>query len=1241
MLRTRPWIVVALVALISAARLHTQSSPQPLALSEQPGTGILSAAVSDGSGGIWVAGRSTGDMGATADALQPHVANSSYDDAVVIHFGADGHVLYATYLGGSQEDYASAIDRDAAGNIYVAGATVSSDFPSTAGSFSTPSGGDLNVFVVKLDPTGRRLLYSTHFGGPDFDEAYGVAVDAAGIAHVVGVTHGAGFPVTWGRCLPNMQSTFYARISADGASLQSSTCLDQSTPRAVTLDANGDAYVVGVAWQGFPIQGSPSVFKTTFPTDASTQGFLTKMSGHSNSIVFSGLVGGSSTDAANGVAVSSKGIYVAGGGYSNDYPGAPVRHPATANETAWITKITLDGQAFLGTTLIDGDGNDSAQSLRVDSSEVVHVTGTTGSPNFPVTSDAAQPVFGGGEDTWYATASMPNNVVGDPSYVTFLGGGNHDFSNALAADANTGDWIVGSTMSSDFPSVNAKTDGSGEGFVARFGQPVFSSGHPDIVLYTHDATPIRGNWQLVADATAALGARIWNPDGGVPKISTPAAQPANYFDMTFNAEAGIPYHFWLRMKADNDSYQNDSVFVQFSDSVDATGHSLWQIGTSSATVVSLEDCSGCGEQGWGWNDNGYGTAGTPVYFATTAPHTIRIQQREDGISIDQIVLSSERWTTTAPGANKDDTTIVPQGGASNQPPTLSLTSPTDGATHSAPAAVTVTGTASDPDGSVSDVSIYINGELKSSGQPPNGQISATWYDLPAGTYVFTVAATDNQGATTTSSPRTVTVSGSASNQPPTVSITSPANGTTAQGPVPWLPVNASASDSDGTVAKVDFYANSTLVWTSTTAPYHFTWESAPPGTYTLTAVATDNDGAATTSAPVTVTIRPTDNALPYFADHEDIGDVGAAGDATYSDGTFTVQGSGADVWGTADAFHYAEETLARDGAIIARVATVSDESNWVKAGVMIRGSLSPDSAQAFMLVSHAKGVCFQRRVSDGNSSVSTCGSMSTAPRWVKLVRTGNMISGYESADGTAWTMVGSDTFTFATTGVYVGLAVSSHIAGTLATATFDDANVIDAVGPNQPPSVSITSPSGGATFAAPATIAIGAHAIDDVGVARLDFYANSTLIGSVNGSYEIGDYTFTWSNVPAGTYTLTVVATDGDGASTTSSPVSITVNGSQAGGQCSSLTLSRTSFYSGGPASDWRITVTAPNDTCTWTASIDQSWLTLDGVTGPTTIAGTGSGQITLQTSDNRTGANRHGTFTIGGTAYTVTQEPF
>ena len=132
--------------------------------------------------------------------------------------------------------------------------------------------------------------------------------------------------------------------------------------------------------------------------------------------------------------------------------------------------------------------------------------------------------------------------------------------------------------------------------------------------------------------------------------------------MTFDAPAWTAYRLWIRGKADNNYWANDSVYVQFSDAVTSSGSPQWRIGTTSATEVNIEDCSGCGLAGWGWQDNGYGAGvlGPLVYFATTGPQTIRVQQREDGVSIDQIVLSPVNFVNTAPGALKNDTTIVPR-----------------------------------------------------------------------------------------------------------------------------------------------------------------------------------------------------------------------------------------------------------------------------------------------------------------------------------------------------------------------------------------------------------------------------------------------------------------------------------------------------------------------------------------------------------------------------------------------------
>jgi endonuclease/exonuclease/phosphatase family metal-dependent hydrolase len=169
-----------------------------------------------------------------------------------------------------------------------------------------------------------------------------------------------------------------------------------------------------------------------------------------------------------------------------------------------------------------------------------------------------------------------------------------------------------------------------------------------IELPAENATARAGKWVVTSDATAPGGGKTMrHPDAGAAKLTTAAASPANYFELTFSAQAGVPYHLSLYGKADNNYWGNDSVFVQFSGSVSSTGSAKWRIGTTSATEVNLEDCNGCGLSGWKWQDNGYGlnVTGESIYFATTGTQRLRVQTREDGLSIDQIVLAPETTTT--------------------------------------------------------------------------------------------------------------------------------------------------------------------------------------------------------------------------------------------------------------------------------------------------------------------------------------------------------------------------------------------------------------------------------------------------------------------------------------------------------------------------------------------------------------------------------------------------------------------
>ena len=186
--------------------------------------------------------------------------------------------------------------------------------------------------------------------------------------------------------------------------------------------------------------------------------------------------------------------------------------------------------------------------------------------------------------------------------------------------------------------------------------------YSEIVLHTRTAVTSAGLFRIDPDSGAAGGASEHHPDVGAPKVVTALSTPANYFEMTFNADAGKGYRLWVRAKAERNYYGNDSVYFQFSQSATSTGTPTYRIGTTSATTFVLEDCSGCSLSGWGWNDNGYGTGvlGPLIYFEKSGPQTLRVQGREDGIYIDQIVLSAQKYLTTPPGAPRADATILPR-----------------------------------------------------------------------------------------------------------------------------------------------------------------------------------------------------------------------------------------------------------------------------------------------------------------------------------------------------------------------------------------------------------------------------------------------------------------------------------------------------------------------------------------------------------------------------------------------------
>jgi len=190
----------------------------------------------------------------------------------------------------------------------------------------------------------------------------------------------------------------------------------------------------------------------------------------------------------------------------------------------------------------------------------------------------------------------------------------------------------------------------------------------DVVLRATDASNLQGNWSRVADSSAADGQLLNSTNRGWATPDTPLPAPADYFDFTFVAPANTTYHVWLRLRAGANSKNNDSVYVQFSDGLNASGASTYGIGTTAALLANLQNCNSCKLSGWGWVDGAYGlTQSATLKFATSGSHTVRVQTREDGVQLDQLILSPSTYLTAAPGSRTNDTTIVPKPLASGLP----------------------------------------------------------------------------------------------------------------------------------------------------------------------------------------------------------------------------------------------------------------------------------------------------------------------------------------------------------------------------------------------------------------------------------------------------------------------------------------------------------------------------------------------------------------------------------------------
>jgi regulation of enolase protein 1 (concanavalin A-like superfamily)/glucose/arabinose dehydrogenase len=370
----------------------------------------------------------------------------------------------------------------------------------------------------------------------------------------------------------------------------------------------------------------------------------------------------------------------------------------------------------------------------------------------------------------------------------------------------------------------------------------------------------------------------------------------------------------------------------------------------------------------------------------------------------------------------------------------------------------------------------------------------------------------------------------AANTPPSVTLSSPSDGAVVYQSQP-LTITAQAGDADG-IQRVEFYDGDFKIAEDSTAPYSFSWIGAGKGTHGIYALAVDGVGNTGASTVANVSIQSTPVA---GWEHADIGQTGVPGDASYTEATqtYAVNGSGNDIWGGADSFHYLYRQISGDITLTARVVSVENTDTWAKAGVMLRESTAAGAKYSFSLVNATQSAHHQwRGATDGVSAILN-GPFVGAPCWVRLVRAGNNFSAYHSPDGATWTLVSTQTIPMSVT-ILAGLAVTSHNDTVLNDALFDQVSLV-----SQNPSVVLTSPQANSILYNPVSLNLSASATAGTnGISRVEFLVDGAVIGQDLSA----PYGFTWLAPVYGTHELSARVVDIAGGSGNSAPIPVTLN---------------------------------------------------------------------------------------------------
>jgi len=414
----------------------------------------------DATGAVYLVGATASTDFPLANAFQPTYGEET--DGVIVKLAPTGDALvYSTYFGGHAEDELDSVAVDASGAAYVLGNTHSTDLPlanafqSSLNNMNGSMNGYADDFVVKFDPSGASLVYSTYLGGSGAEEPGGVVIDASGAAYVTGATASTDFPT-----VTPVQSTFHggsydgfiAKLSPMGNSLVYSTYLggnDDDYIGSPAVDVSGAVYLVGSTMSfDFPLVHALQSKKTGPAVD----GIIAKLTAEGTALVYSTYFGSSGGDQLGRVRVDGSGTaFIVGVSNSPDLPMVNAAQPTLAGDfDGVVLALSPDGSAIVWSTYFGGSAQDSIFDLALGPGGIVTVLGETVSKDLPV-KQPLQLQSGGGADSFVARFAIPLTIV--PSAATVAPNGTLSFS----ATSGTGPYVWSLATNQSGATIDAST----------------------------------------------------------------------------------------------------------------------------------------------------------------------------------------------------------------------------------------------------------------------------------------------------------------------------------------------------------------------------------------------------------------------------------------------------------------------------------------------------------------------------------------------------------------------------------------------------------------------------------------------------------------------------------------------------------------------------------------------------------------------------------------------------------------